>query len=36
MYDEHADRLYTAEELDEILANEEGQGGKPKKRRRRR
>ena len=23
MYDEHTDRLYTAEELDEILAQEE-------------
>ncbi|MCI9155602.1 MAG: peptide deformylase [Lawsonibacter sp.] len=34
MYDEHTDRLYTAEELDEILAKEDE--GKPRKRRRRR
>lgn len=34
MYDEHTDRLYTAEELDEILAKEDE--GKPHKRRRRR
>lgn len=36
MYDEHTDRLYTAEELDEILSNEEKEGKKLRRGRRKR
>ena len=36
MYDEHTDRLYTAEELDEILSSEEKEGKKLRRGRRKR
>ena len=36
MYDEHADRLYTAEELDEIMSQEEKEENAKRRRRRRR
>ena len=34
MYDEHVDRLYTSEEMDAILSEEENQGRRRRRRRR--